>query len=152
MENRNFHRLMRLALVAIIVPSFFYLAGFAWAQPKLEKSRFNAVVTDSQGVETELKHVIFYWEEKVSDTSFVPHELVHIPVKQGNATVNVKFEKIKQMDVKPSADKTAPAVTITLTNGKTGEFTLAVPGTFKGETDFGEVELPAHGLKKVVFK
>jgi len=82
----------------------------------------------------------------------VPHELVHIPVKQGNATVNVKFEKIKQVDLRPGVDKGLPHVTITLANGKTGDFTLSVPGTFKGETDFGEVELPAQGLKKVVFK
>lgn len=123
-----------------------------WAQPKAEKSKFTAVATDSQGVETELKHVIFYWEEKVSETSFVPHELTHLPVKKGNATVNVKFETIKQVDVKPAADKAPLAVTITLTTGKTGEFTLAVNGIFKGENDFGEVELPANGLKKVVFK
>lgn len=137
-----------VGLFAVSTLSF----GPALAQPKAEKSKFTAHITDNQGVETELKHVIFYWEEKVSETSFVPHELVHVPVKQGSATVNVKFEKIKQIDVKPGADKAPPAVAITLTSGKTGEFTLAVNGTFKGETDFGEVELPANGLKKVIFR
>lgn len=127
-------------------------AGPVLAQQKVEKSKYTAQVIDSQGVETELKHVIFYWEEKVSETSFVPHEVLHVPAKKGNAVYNVKFEKIKLIDVKPGADKAPPAITITLANGKSEEFTLAVNGTFKGETDFGEVELPAHGLKKVVFK
>jgi hypothetical protein len=139
-------------IVLLAVGLIIGLHSIGWAQAKPEKSKFNAVMTDTQGVETELKHVVFYWEEKISETSFVPHELVHVPVKQGSATVNVKFEKIKQIDVKPAADKTHPGVTIALTNGKTGEFTLSVNGTFKGETDFGEVELPAQGLKKIVFK
>jgi hypothetical protein len=130
----------------------FLISGSAFAQPKPEKSKFTAQVTDNQGVETELKHVIFYWEEKVSETSFVPHELQYIPVKQGSATVNVKFEKIKHIDVKAGADKAPPAVSIALSSGKTGDFVLAVNGSLRGETEFGEVELPAQGLKKVVFK
>lgn len=138
--------------VLLIASPLLIAANVSYAQPKPEKSKFTAVVTDSQGVETELKHVIFYWEEKINETSFVPHELVHVPVKQGSATVNVKFEKIKHIDVKPGGEKGPATVSITLTNGKTGDFTLAVDGKLKGETDFGEVELPAHGLKKVVFK
>jgi hypothetical protein len=126
-------------------------APYASAQPKAEKS-FSALVTDAQGVESEIKNVIFYWEEKVSETAFVPHELRHVPVKKGTATVNVKFESIKQIDIKPGGDKALPSLTITLTNGKTGEFALSIDGKFKGESDFGEVELPASGLRKVVFK
>jgi len=124
----------------------------AWAQQKSEKS-FHAVLTDAQGLETEVKNVIFYWEEKISETAFVPHELRHIPVKRGTTTVNVKFETIKVIEVKPGADaKTLPTLLVTLTNGKTGEFTLAIDGKFKGDSDFGEVELPASSLKKVAFK
>ena len=152
MKNRNFYRLPVLALVAFIIPFFFLHSGIASTEAKPEKSKFTAVVTDSQGVETELKHVIFYWEEKINETSFVPHELVHLPVKQGSATINVKFEKIKHIDVKPGTDKAPPAVNITLTDGKSKEFTLALDGKLKGETDFGEIELPAQGIKKVVFK
>ncbi len=37
-------------------------------------------------------------------------------------------------------------------NGKTGQFGLAIDGKFKGESEFGEVEVPATGLRKVVFK
>lgn len=123
----------------------------AWAQTKGEKT-FQAVLTDAQGVETEVKNVIFYWEEKISETAFVPHELKQIPVKRGTATINVRFDKIKQIEVKPAPDKQNPVFAITLTDGKTGEFTLAITGSFRGESDFGEVELPANGLKKIVFK
>lgn len=123
-----------------------------WAQAKGEKT-FQAVLTDAQGVETEVKNVIFYWEEKISETAFVPHELKQIPVKRGTTTVNVKFDTIKVIDVKPGSDaKALPTLLVTLTNGKTGEFALAIDGKFKGDSDFGEVELPASGLKKIVFK
>jgi len=124
----------------------------AWAQPKGEK-KFQAVLTDAQGVETDVKNVIFYWEEKISEIAFVPHELKQIPVKRGTTTVNVKFDTIKVIDVKPGSDpKALPTLLVTLINGKTGEFALAIDGKFKGDSDFGEVELPASGLKKVVFK
>lgn len=124
----------------------------SWAQAKGEKM-FRAALTDAEGVETEVKNVIFYWEEKISETAFVPHELKQIPVKRGTTTVNVKFDTIKVVDVKPGSDaKTLPTLLVTLTNGKTGEFVLAIDGKFKGDSDFGEVELPASGLKKIVFK
>ena len=118
---------------------------------KAEKA-FTLAVTDAQGVETELKNGIFYWEEKMSETSFVPHELRHLPSKRGTATVNIKFDQIKQIDMKPGADKAAPAMTVTLANGKSGEFVPAVNGSFKGESDFGQVEVPIGSLSKVVFK
>jgi len=123
----------------------------AWAQAKAEKA-FTAIVTDAQGVETEVKNALFYWEEKVSETAFVPHEVKEVPVKRGAATVKVKFDTIKQIDVKPAPDGGLPTLSITLTNGKTGEFALAIGGSFRGISDFGDVELPANGLKKIVFK
>ena len=121
------------------------------ADTKVEKT-FTIAVTDAQGIETELKNGIFYWEEKMSETSFVPHELRHLPAKRGTATVNIKFEQIKQIEVKPGADKSAPAMTVTLANGKNGEFTPAVSGSFKGESDFGQVEVPIGSVSKVIFK
>jgi hypothetical protein len=133
-----------LTLVALIASS-------ALAEPKAEKA-FSAVLTDADGVETELKNVVFYWEERVSDTAFIPHELRQVPVKKGTATVHVKFDTIKQIDVKPSEDKKMPQINIALTNGKSGDFTLAIAGSFKGDSDFGDLELPASGLRKVLFK
>jgi hypothetical protein len=121
------------------------------SQTKAER-QFHATVTDGQGIETDIKNITFYWEEKVSETAFVPHELRHVPVKKGTATVNVKFDTIKQIEVKPNADSGLPSLAITLTNGKTGEFALAMKGSFRGESDFGEVDLPANGIKAIRFK
>ena len=123
----------------------------ALAQQNGEKS-FHAVATDTKGIETDLKNVLFYWEEKVSETAFIPHELKHLPVKRGTATVNIKFDGIKHIDVKPGGDKAPPVLHITLSNGKTGEFPLAINGNFKGDSDFGSVEVPVHDLKKLEFK
>ena len=123
----------------------------ALSQTKADR-QFHATVTDGQGIETEVKNVIFYWEEKVSVTAFVPHELRHVPVRKGTASLNVKFDNIKQIDVKPSSDSGLPVLAITLANGKTGEFALAIKGSFRGESDFGEVDLPANGLKAIRFK
>lgn len=122
-----------------------------WAQTKTDKT-FHAVATDVKGIETEVKNVIFYWEEKISETAFVPHELKEVPVKRGTATVKIKFDGIKQIDLKPSGNAAPPNVTITLNDGKTGEFVLAIAGSFKGQSDFGEVELPAAELKKLLFR
>jgi len=125
--------------------------GPALAQTKSDKV-FHAVATDAKGVETDVKNVIFYYEEKISETAFVPHEMREVPVKRGTATVKVKFDNIKHIDLKPSGNGTPPHVNITLTDGKTGEFILAMAGSFKGQSDFGEVELPATELKKLTFK
>ncbi len=127
------------------------MGSSAWAESKAEKA-FQVVATDTKGVETDVKNVIFYWEEKISETAFVPHELREVPVKRGTATVKIKFDGIKQIDLKPSGNATPPNVTITLNDGKTGEFVLAIAGSFKGQSDFGEVELPAAEIKKLMFK
>ena len=51
-----------------------------------------------------------------------------------------------------TAAKGLPSLTITLTNGKTGEFTAAMNGSFRGESDFGQVDLPVNSVTKVVLK
>ena len=143
--------MIRLTTLCTSLTLMAFIASSALAEPKGEKT-FSAVLTDVDGIETELKNVVFYWEERVSDTAFIPHELKQVPVKKGNATVYVKFETMKQIDVSPSEDKKMPEISIALANGKSGDFTLAIAGSFKGHSDFGEMELPASGLRKVVFK
>lgn len=140
-----------MGVVAIVLAMVGVGGSDASAQAKAEKT-FTAVLTDAQGVETEVKNVVYYWEEKISETSFIPHELRHMPVKRGAATVQVKFDTIKQIDVKAGADKAHPALAITLTNGKTGEFTPAISGSFRGESDFGQVDVPLGTVAKVVLK
>ena len=123
-----------------------------WATEGKADKAFHATATDAKGIDTDMKNVLFYWEEKVSETAFVPHEVREVPVKRGTATVKIKFDTIKHLDFKPSGNGALPGVTITLIDGKSGEFTLAIAGSFKGLSDFGEVELPAAELKKIVFK
>lgn len=141
----------RTTLLAGVTAALLLFASHAGAQGKSEKT-FNASITDTQGVETEVKNVTFYWEEKLSETAFVPHELRQLPVKRGTATVQVKFETIKQIDVKQNPDKGLPTFAITLTNGKSGEFTAALAGSFRGESDFGQTEIPISTITKVIFK
>ena len=142
---------MRLTSVMIFIMLTLHIApNDGWAQSKAEK-HFQAVATDAKGIDTDMTNVIFYWEEKLSETSFVPHELRELPLKRGAATVKIKFDQIKDLLIKPSGNGSAPTVSITLNNRKTGEFVLAILGSFKGRSEFGEVELPAIELKQVVF-
>ncbi|MEW6246197.1 MAG: hypothetical protein AB1555_05730 [Nitrospirota bacterium] len=43
-------------------------------------------------------------------------------------------------------------LTITLIDGKRGEFPLAIAGSFRGRSEFGEVEVPANGITRIAFK
>ncbi|HWG95487.1 MAG TPA: hypothetical protein VN647_00275 [Nitrospira sp.] len=152
MNRRTIIRsIIRTASVISVMGTLCLFGDPAWAQSKNEKA-FHAVAVDAKNVETDVKNIIFYYEEKISETAFVPHELRELPVKRGTATVKIKFDGIKHIDLKPSGNGTAPNVTITLNDGKTGEFILAVAGNFKGQSEFGEVELPAAELKKLAFK
>lgn len=143
--------LIRPATFMSVIGLLCLLAGPTLAESKSDKA-FHAVAVDAKSVETDVKNVIFYYEERISETAFVPHEMRELPVKRGTATVKIKFDGIKHIDLKPSGNGTAPNVTITLNDGKTGEFILAVAGSFKGQSEFGEVELPAAELKKLTFK
>jgi hypothetical protein len=140
-----------LTSLAAVMPMIAVMAVPVWSQQKHDKT-FQAVATDAKGIETEIKNVTFYWEEKISETAFVPHELKEVPVKRGTATIKIKFDNIKHVDIKPSGNGVLPAVTITLSDGKTGDFHMAIAGSFKGQSDFGEVDLPAAELRKIVFK
>lgn len=152
MNRQTIRRAIIRSASFISVMGMLYLSGDpAWAQNKSEKA-FHAVAVDAKSVETDVKNVFFYYEEKISETAFVPHELRELPVKRGTATVKIKFDGIKHIDLKPSGNGAAPNVTITLNDGKTGEFVLAIAGSFKGQSEFGEVELPAVELKKLTFK
>ncbi len=134
----------------LVFSSLVVSSGVASAQAKTEKM-FTAVVTDAQGVDTEIRNLIFYWEEKVSETAFVPHELRYLPVKRGSTTNNIPFDKIKQVETKPAGSE-GIMVLVTLANGKTGEFVLTIPGSFRGESDFGQADVPAKSVVKVVIK
>src|SRR3712207_4383791 len=104
MEEGNVRAFPSMPLVGLISLSLaLIIPSPVLSQAKAER-QFHATVTDGQGIETDIKNVQFYWEEKISETAFVPHELRHVPVRKGTATVNVKFDNIKQIEVKPSAE------------------------------------------------
>lgn len=146
---------MYVTQIVLVIGALWMPSSSVWGQSKPDGRAdkvFHASATDAKGIETDLKNVIFYWEEKISETAFVPHELKEVPVKRGTATVKIKFDSIKLIDLKPSGNGSLPNVSITLADGKTGDFVLAIAGSFKGQSDFGEVELAASELKKLTFK
>ena len=117
-----------------------------------QKNTFTAETTDAEGIEMSVSNARLYWEEKIDETTFVPHEITHVPVKHGAATINVKFQQISNIQVKPDHPaKGRQALTIKLLNGKSGEFPLAKEVTLIGQSDFGEIRLPMKRLQSLTF-
>ena len=113
---------------------------------------FTANTTDADGIELSVSNARLYWEEKIDETTFVPHEITHVPVKHGAATINVKFQQIAKIQVKPDHPaKGRQALTIKLLNGKSGEFPLAKEVTLIGQSDFGEIRIPMQSLRSLTF-
>lgn len=113
---------------------------------------FTAKTTDAEGIEMSVSNARLYWEEKIDETTFVPHEIRHVPVKHGAATINVKFQQIAKIQVKPDHPaKGRQALTIKLLNGKSGEFPLAKEVTLLGQSDFGEIRIPMKSLRSMTF-
>jgi hypothetical protein len=152
MRNKKMNRRLTNPYVVLLIGTLLcFAAPEAWSASESGES-FRAVATDTQGLQTEMENIIFYYEEKVSETAFIPHELRELPVKRGTSTVKIKFGSIKEIDLKASDKESPPVANVTLKDGKTGEFQLAIAGSFKGQSAFGEVELPASQLSRVVFK
>ncbi|MCA9498185.1 MAG: hypothetical protein MRJ67_13310 [Nitrospirales bacterium] len=152
MRKKTMNQCLTNPYVVLLFGSLLWFAApEGWAASESGES-FRAVATDTQGLQTEMENIIFYYEEKVSETAFIPHELRELPVKRGTSTVKIKFFSIKEIDLKASEKGSPPVANVTLKDGKTGEFQLAIAGSFKGQSAFGEVELPATQLARVVFK
>lgn len=149
MMRRRLKKWIGISLCVIAAVTLWGSSG-SMAEPKTDKV-FSAIITDAQGIETEIKNVVFYWEEKLSETSFVPHELRHLPVKRGSATNNIPFDRIKQVEAKQAGNE-GVTMAVTLVNGKSGEFVLTIPGSFRGESDFGQADVPVKSVNKVAFK
>ncbi len=143
MSSRVWHRLVSLVIVVVLsgVPAL----GGAEAG-----KTFEAVFVDAGGLETSVSHVVFYWEEQLSETQLALHELTHIPAKRGTVPIQIHFEKIKQVEFNNT--KNQPVLSVTLKNGKRGDFSLEIPGSFKGRTEFGEMIAGPTHLRKIVFK
>lgn len=138
----------RSHLSVLVMAVTLVLPGGVLAQT----NTFTAKTTDADGVEMSISNARLYWEEKIDETTFVPHEITHIPVKHGAATINVKFQQIARIQVKPDHPaKGRQALTIKLLNGKSGEFPLAKEVTLIGHSDFGEIRLPMKSLRSMTF-
>lgn len=114
---------------------------------------FQAMITDADGVQTEVKDVKLYWEEKIDETSFVPHEERHISVKHGKATIEIGLKKIQIIDVLAKQDgQSLPVLRITMDSGTKGEFPLARAVSLIGHSEFGKIQVPLGELTKVELK
>lgn len=138
----------RSHLSALVMAVTLVLPGGVLAQT----NTFTAKTTDADGVEMSISNARLYWEEKIDETTFVPHEITHVPVKHGAATINVKFQQIEKIHVKSDhPTKGRQALTIKLLSGKSGEFPLAKEVTLIGQSDFGEIRLPMKSLRALTF-
>ena len=54
-----------------LIVAWLVCEPLAFAETKGDKA-FTAVVTDVQGVETEMKNILFYWEEKLARPPLSP--------------------------------------------------------------------------------
>lgn len=117
-----------------------------------QTSAFTAQTTDAEGVQLSVANARLYWEEKIDETTFVPHEITHVPVKRGAATINIKFERIAKIEIKPDhPTKGHQALHITLLNNQSGEFPLAKEVSLIGQSDFGETRIPVKSLRAITF-
>ncbi|MCW5799431.1 MAG: hypothetical protein LZF60_260037 [Nitrospira sp.] len=66
--------------------------------------------------------------------------------------MQVKFGTTKQIEFVPGPNEDSHTAMILLTNGKCGEFQLAIAGSFNGISEFGEVLVPVSGVRKAVFR
>jgi len=110
---------------------------------------FEVTVIDAEGIESQVQNFRFYYEERLDETAFVPHELHYVPVKKGAATIQVKFSTIEKIRVALNGKE--PELTVHLTNGKTGKFPIGIDGRFRGDSDFGEVDFLPSGIRSIIF-
>ncbi len=125
--------------------------GSALAQSQAVKN-FHATIVDKEGVETEVTSLVFFWEEKLNEQEVALYELRHLPVKRGAATINVKFESIQSVEFRANEDGGLPILSVTVKSGKTGIFTFAQEGNFRGQSDFGEMVIRPSQLNQIRFK
>ncbi|MEE8493010.1 MAG: hypothetical protein V3S25_03115 [Nitrospirales bacterium] len=135
------------------VLGFLMLLGPAIVQGADQANQtFEATLTDAEGLETDVTNLVFYWEEQLSETQLALHELTHVPAKRGAVPIKINFDRIGHIEFKPGRITDRLVLSITLKSGKAGEFTLERPGSFKGQTEFGDMIAAPTQLTKIVFK
>ena len=133
-------------LVFILIFTILLQGYPALAQEKA----LSATIIDNQDVQTDIQNVRIYWEEKVGEAAFIPHEAINLPVRKGSTTVHVSLGTIRKIEVERK--KELVIIRITLSTGKTGEFTPPMSFQVIGSSEFGEVRIPIEEVKTVTFK
>ncbi|GJL54213.1 MAG: hypothetical protein NPIRA02_13450 [Nitrospirales bacterium] len=135
----------------MVIGTLVMVCGLFNLPPIVEGAqKFDATVIDTNGDKSHMKNFRFYYEEQLNDTPFVSHELRYMPVKKGASTIQVQFANIKKIHI--SSNGKEPELTIHLHNGKTGKFPLGIAGSFRGESDFGEMDMPSSGITSIILK
>ena len=113
--------------------------NFTGGLPLPEKN-FVVGITDRTGMQTESSRLT--WEGKV-----------HFRGKYGEATVNVPFAKISQVDFRPANTETSSytVARVTLNSGQQLDLSLENQSNVYAETPFGELEISIAGLRQLDF-
>lgn len=119
---------------------------------RVARQGFHFLTADREGVKIAIDQAVFCYEEKINVASFIPPKLRTLPVKRGSATVHVTYETIKQVEFELGLGDEALPTIVTLTNGKGGEFQVAIAGNVRGLSGFDDVQVRASGITKVLFR
>ena len=106
----------------------------------LPEKNFVVGITDRTGMQTESSRLT--WEGKV-----------HFRGKYGEATVNVPFAKISQVDFRPANTGTSSytVATVILKSGQQLDLSLENQSNVYAETPFGELEISVADLRQLDF-
>ena len=106
----------------------------------LPEKNFVVRITDRTGMQTESSRLT--WEGKVSFRG-----------KYGEATVNVPFTKISQVDFRPANTGTSAytVATLILNSGQQLDLSLENQSNVYAETPFGELEISVADLRQLDF-
>ena len=106
----------------------------------LPEKNFVVRITDRTGMQTESSRLT--WEGKV-----------HFRGKYGEATVNVPFTKISQVDFRPANTGTSAytVATLILNSGQQLDLSLENQSNVYAETPFGELEISVADLRQLDF-
>jgi hypothetical protein len=110
---------------------------------------FNATITDINGIETDIQGL---WIRCGGNYYYAYSD---ISIKVGEASQDVSFDKIKEIDLKENPnDKDHQIIDIISISGKTlsGISGRSSTCSFEGKTDFGDFSLDLGKTKKVVFE
>jgi hypothetical protein len=141
--NRRLTQVLRSILALAIVLLFGGMGGgednLASRLPLPEKN-FVVSITDRTGMQTKSSRLT--WEGKV-----------HFRGKYGEATVNVPFAKINQVDFRPANTGTSAytVATVTLNSGQLLDISLENQSNVYAATPFGELEISVADLRQLGF-